>query len=63
LFDRLAGLSDVGAQDTPARVTAGATLDALIGWTAKLAGATLLTRDIRAVPTYERLTVAFESLA
>jgi predicted nucleic acid-binding protein len=41
-------------------VTGGATYDALIGLTAKAAGATLLTRDLRAVTTYERLHVEFE---
>lgn len=44
-------------------VTGGATYDALIGWTAKRAGATVLTRDRRAVPTYERLSVEFELVA
>lgn len=41
-------------------VTGGATYDALIGMTAKAAGATLLTRDLRAVPIYERLRLEFE---
>jgi predicted nucleic acid-binding protein len=41
-------------------VTGGAIYDALVGLTAKAAGATLLTRDLRAVRTYERLRVAFE---
>jgi hypothetical protein len=36
-------------------VTGGATYAALIGWTAKLAGATVLTRDV--------LRVAFELVA
>lgn len=31
--------------------TGGASYDALIGFTAKSAGATLLTRDLRAIPT------------
>ena len=44
-------------------VTGGPTYDALIGWTAKLAGATVLTRDVRAVATYERLLVGFELVA
>ncbi len=44
-------------------VTGGATYDGLIGLTAKGAGATLLTRDLRAVTTYERLRVKFELLA
>lgn len=41
-------------------VTGGATYDALVGLTAKAAGATLLTRDLRAVRTYERLRVEYE---
>ena len=41
-------------------VTGGATYDALVGLTAKGAGATLLTRDLRAVRTYERLCVEYE---
>jgi hypothetical protein len=41
-------------------VTGGATYDALVGLTAKAAGATLLTRDLRAVTTYERLRVEVE---
>ncbi len=41
-------------------VTGGATYDALVGLTAKAAGATLLTRDLRAVRIYERLRVEFE---
>jgi hypothetical protein len=41
-------------------VTGGATYDALVGLTARAAGATLLTRDVRAVKTYERLQLDFE---
>jgi predicted nucleic acid-binding protein len=41
-------------------VGGGATYDALVGFTAKAAGATLLTRDLRAVRTYEQLHVEFE---
>lgn len=41
-------------------VTGGATYDALVGFTAKAAGAKLLTRDPRAVETYERLRVEVE---
>ncbi len=41
-------------------ITGGASYDALVALTAKAAGATLLTRDLRAVTTYERLNVAFE---
>jgi predicted nucleic acid-binding protein len=41
-------------------VSGGAAYDALVGFTAKTAGATLLTRDLRAVRTYERLQVEFE---
>ena len=43
-------------------ITGGATYDAVIGETAKLAGATLLTRDRRAMTTYERLGVEMEFL-
>jgi predicted nucleic acid-binding protein len=43
-------------------VTGSATYDALVGLTAQAAGATLLTRDLRAVATYERLRVKFEPL-
>lgn len=41
-------------------LTEGAIYDALIAETAKHANATLLTRDRRALPTYERLGVRFE---
>lgn len=41
-------------------VTGGAAYDALVGWTAKAAGATLLTRDQRAVRTYDLLNVDYE---
>lgn len=41
-------------------VTGGATYDALVDFTAKAAGAKLLTRDLRAVETYERLRVEVE---
>jgi predicted nucleic acid-binding protein len=34
--------------------------DALVGATGRHAGARLLTRDRRAVPTYERLGVEYE---
>lgn len=44
-------------------LTGGATYDALVGLTAKTAGATLLTRDRRAVATYQRLGVAFELIS
>jgi predicted nucleic acid-binding protein len=40
-----------------ARISGGAIYDALIAETVKRAGATLLTRDRRAVFTYERLAV------
>ncbi|BBX95850.1 type II toxin-antitoxin system VapC family toxin [Mycobacterium lacus] len=43
-------------------VTGGATYDALVGLTAKAAGATLLTRDVRAITTYERLRLDFALL-
>jgi predicted nucleic acid-binding protein len=41
-------------------ITGGAIYDALVGSTAKAAGATLLTRDRRAVRTYELLQVEYE---
>jgi len=41
-------------------IAGGATYDALIGATAKHAGATLLTRDLRARGVYERLGVDVE---
>jgi predicted nucleic acid-binding protein len=41
-------------------VSGGATYDALVGLTAKAAGATLWTRDLRAVRTYEQLRVRFD---
>lgn len=44
-------------------ISGGSTYDALVGYTARTAGATLLTRDRRAVLTYERLGVAFELLS
>lgn len=43
-----------------ARASGGAIYDALIAETVKRAGATLLTRDRRAVSTYERLAVRYE---
>ena len=45
-----------------AHVSGGAIYDALIAETVKRAGATLLTRDRRAVVTYERLAVRYELL-
>ena len=42
---------------TDAGVTGGAIYDALIGMTAREAGATLLTRDARASAIYDRLNV------
>lgn len=41
-------------------ITGGATYDAVIGATVKHAGATLLTRDRRALTIYERLGVEVE---
>jgi predicted nucleic acid-binding protein len=41
-------------------VRGGSTYDALIGWTASHHGASLLTLDARATPTYEALGVSFE---
>ena len=45
---------------TDAGVTGGAIYDALIGMTAREAGATLLTRDTRASLIYDRLNVRHE---
>jgi predicted nucleic acid-binding protein len=41
-------------------VTGGAVYDALVAATARAAGATLLTRDRRAIAVYERMGVAYE---
>lgn len=38
-------------------VSGGAVYDALVGWVAKSAGLPLLTRDLRALPTYRSLGV------
>ena len=43
-----------------AGITGGAIYDALVAATAKHAGATLLTRDRRAIPTYELVGASFE---
>jgi predicted nucleic acid-binding protein len=43
-----------------AGIVGGAIYDALIAFTAKRAGASLLTRDRRALPTYEKIGVSFE---
>jgi predicted nucleic acid-binding protein len=45
---------------TTHNLTGGATYDALVGATARAAGATLLTRDQRAIRTYELLQVEYE---
>jgi predicted nucleic acid-binding protein len=50
VIDRLASLG----------ITGGATYDAVIGLTVKDAGATLLTRDRRALTIYQRLGVEVE---
>lgn len=42
-----------------AGVTGGAVYDALVGATARHADATLLTRDRRAIPTYEAVGAAY----
>lgn len=44
-------------------IDGGAVYDALVGATSTAAGATLLTRDVRAGRTYRRLGVTFELLA
>lgn len=45
-----------------AGITGGAIYDVLVAATARQAGATLVTRDRRAAPTYEALGVRFERL-
>jgi predicted nucleic acid-binding protein len=45
------------------RITGGALYDALVGATAKHAGATLLTRDRRATRVYDALGVTFRVVA
>lgn len=42
------------------RITGGAVYDALVGFTAKLAGARLLSRDRRAERTYRAVGVDYE---
>jgi hypothetical protein len=42
--------------------TGGAVYDALVGLTVKLAGATLVTADRRAVPIYEALGVSYDRM-
>ncbi len=44
-------------------VTGGAVYDALIGFTVAEAGATLVTRDVRAVRTYRRLGVEIQLMS
>ena len=41
-------------------ITGGAVYDALIAATARHAGATLLTRDRRAVPVYDKVGVSYD---
>jgi predicted nucleic acid-binding protein len=48
------------AKTIESNLIGGAIFDALIGETAKHAGATLLTRDKRAVQTYDRIGASFE---
>ena len=55
--DRRVGLLERLAD---AEVTGGAVYDALIGLTAHAHGAVLLTRDDRAITTYDRLGVAYQ---
>jgi predicted nucleic acid-binding protein len=54
---------DLIATVTRAGLAGGAIYDAVVGATAKRAGATLLTRDRRAVSTYEALGVRHEMIA
>jgi predicted nucleic acid-binding protein len=44
------------------RIAGGAVYDAIVGATARDVGATLLTLDRRAVPTYERVGVTYRLL-
>lgn len=44
-------------------ITGGSIYDALVGATARHAGARLLTRDRRAIPVYESVGVRYELLA
>lgn len=53
---------DLVARASREGISGGAVYDALIGVTAKHAGATLITRDHRARATYDRLRVAYEFL-
>ena len=53
-WPRLLGLA------SEAGITGGAVYDALIGVTARHAGATLLTRDRRATTVYEKIGVSYE---
>jgi len=46
-----------------AGLTGGSVYDALIGATAKHAGALLLTRDRRALPIYEQIGVRYETVS
>lgn len=55
-----AGYREVLDLAVAAGLTGGAIYDALIAETAKRAGAQLLTRDQRALPTYERIGVRYE---
>jgi predicted nucleic acid-binding protein len=51
------------AQAAKAEVTGGSLYDALVAATVARARARLLTRDRRAVPTYERLGIEYELLS
>jgi predicted nucleic acid-binding protein len=54
---------DFVGQAGEAGITGGAVYDALVGATARHAGARLLTRDRRAAAAYEKLGVSFEVVA
>jgi predicted nucleic acid-binding protein len=56
-------LRDLLSELTDADIVGGAAYDALIGATAREAGASLLTLDRRAKQTYERLGVSVEYLS
>lgn len=57
------GLRDVLSRAAHAGISGGAVYDALVAATASEAGATLVTRDRRAIRIYEALGARFEFLS
>jgi predicted nucleic acid-binding protein len=55
--EKYVGLLDLAAAEG---ITGGAVYDAILAATAREAGATLLTLDRRAVPTYQRVGTAYQ---